>query len=235
MGLHGLSDRRINQLSGGQQQRVSLARAIAVGNDVVLFDEPLSNIDAKVREQLRAELRSMQRRLGFTALYVTHDQAEAFEMADRIAVMRNGRIVQLAAPHELYERPRTEYVARFVGSSNVLTGTPGPRTSAGTTTVQTRIGPLTVACVPDGPREEVVVASRNHRWWIDGAERPGAANAWRGRVADAVFMGWYTDYAVEVDGEIIRVWSDVEPQVAVGTQAWIGVDPRHCVLLTSDD
>ena len=128
MRLDTMAERKPNQLSGGQQQRVALARAIAAGNDVVLFDEPLSNIDAKVRETLRLELRSMQRRLGFTAVYVTHDQTEALELADRIAVMRDGRVVQLGTPEEIYQ-------ARGPGTSRTSSASPtscplhGPLTS----------------------------------------------------------------------------------------------------------
>lgn len=117
MGIASLGDRAIGQLSGGQQQRVALARAIVAGTDVVLFDEPLSNIDAKVREQLRHELRAMQQDLGFTAVYVTHDQAEAMELADQITVMRAGRVMQTGSARDVYDRPRSRYVAEFIGTA----------------------------------------------------------------------------------------------------------------------
>jgi len=230
--LGGLADRKINQLSGGQQQRVALARAIAAGDDVVFFDEPLSNIDAKVREQLRAELRSMQRRLGFTALYVTHDQSEAFELGDQIAVMRAGQIVQLGAPRELYERPSSRYVAQFVGSSNLLDCTDDP----GRDTVGTVIGPVTVGAA--GPRSgrRLVVASRSHHWRI-GATAPAGTpvNCWSGTVASAVYQGWYTEYTVIVGETRLRVWTDAEQGVAEGDTAWVSVEPRHCFLLSHDD
>jgi iron(III) transport system ATP-binding protein len=237
MSLDGLGDRKINQLSGGQQQRVALARAIAVGNDVVLFDEPLSNIDAKVREQLRAELRSMQRKLGFTALYVTHDQAEAFELADQIAVMRAGRIVQLAAPRELYEKPRTRYVAQFVGSSNLLDGEDVSVDAAGRTTVSTAIGPVVVSAPPaPGPAGRTVVASRSHRWRIDALARGNAVNRWSGTVTDVVYLGWYTDYTVDVDGTRVHIWTDdADLEIAPGATVWVGVDAENCVLLSDDD
>ena len=109
MGLSSHGSRAIGQLSGGQQQRVALARAIVAGTDVVLFDEPLSNIDAKVREILRRELRAMQQDLGFTAVYVTHDQAEAMELADQITVMRAGKVMQTGSAHDIYSGPATAW------------------------------------------------------------------------------------------------------------------------------
>ena len=123
VGIPELQRQYPGQMSGGQQQRVALARALVAGGDLVLFDEPLSNVDAKVREQLRFELLSMQRELGFAAVYVTHDQAEAMELAHRIAVMRAGSIVQVAPPQTIYTEPATRYVASFVGTSNELEGT----------------------------------------------------------------------------------------------------------------
>lgn len=137
----GLGGRFPAQLSGGQQQRVALARAIVANDSVILFDEPLSNVDAKVREQLRVELVALQRQLGFSALYVTHDQSEAAAMADRIAVFENGRLAQVGAPREIYQSPNNAYVASFMGFTNQITGRvielQGDRC-----VVQTEIGPI---------------------------------------------------------------------------------------------
>ncbi len=118
--LGPLADRYPRALSGGQQQRVALARAVVIEPDVLLFDEPLSNLDAKLRDQLRDDLKILQRRLGITAIYVTHDQAEAMALADRILVMKNGRIVEEGAPVTLYRQPRTRFAAEFLGQTNVL-------------------------------------------------------------------------------------------------------------------
>jgi putative spermidine/putrescine transport system ATP-binding protein len=118
--LTGLEGRYANQLSGGQQQRVALARALARRPDILLLDEPLSALDAKIRLRLRAELRKIQQDLGITTVYVTHDQEEALSIADRIAVMRNGRIEQVGAPEEIYATPRTDFVADFIGITNLL-------------------------------------------------------------------------------------------------------------------
>ncbi len=121
VGLIGLENRYPEQLSGGQQQRVALARALVVEPEVLLLDEPLSNLDAKIRERLRGEIRRIQRELGITTLYVTHDQEEAMAISDRIAVMNFGKVEQVGKPLELYYRPKTEFVARFLGLSNILT------------------------------------------------------------------------------------------------------------------
>ncbi|MGW1345262.1 ABC transporter ATP-binding protein [Kribbella sp. NPDC002412] len=122
VGLAGRGDRRPSELSGGQQQRVALARAIVVRPKVLLFDEPLSNLDLKLREQLRLEIKHLQRELGITSIFVTHDQTEALVMSDRIAVMRDGRIEQLDTPDKIYHQPVSAFVAGFVGQSNLLSG-----------------------------------------------------------------------------------------------------------------
>ena len=123
VGLTGYADRRIDQLSGGQQQRVALARALVIQPSVLLLDEPLSNLDAKLREETRAQIRQIQQRARTTSVYVTHDQAEAMAMSDRIAVINAGVLHQVGAPREIYRRPATSFVARFIGRSNVLSGT----------------------------------------------------------------------------------------------------------------
>src|SRR3989440_9982502 len=120
--LTGLEDRYPGQLSGGQQQRVALARALVLNPDILLLDEPLSNLDAKIRVQVRAEIRTLQKDLGITTVYVTHDQEEALSLSDRVAVMRDGVILQTAPPRELYERPRSRFVADFVGVNNFVPG-----------------------------------------------------------------------------------------------------------------
>jgi iron(III) transport system ATP-binding protein len=120
--LAGLGDRRPQQLSGGQQQRVALARSLVLEPKLLLFDEPLSNLDAKLREQMRGEIRGLQQRIGITSVYVTHDQSEALALADRIAVMDRGRIAQLGTPREIYDEPATRFVADFVGRANFVRG-----------------------------------------------------------------------------------------------------------------
>ena len=122
VGLDGLEDRYPSQLSGGQQQRVALARALVGNPKVLLLDEPLSNLDAKLREELRFEIKSLVRRMGITSVYVTHDQAEAMVISDRIAVMDSGNVVQVGTAHEIYERPANKFVADFIGTMNFMSG-----------------------------------------------------------------------------------------------------------------
>ncbi len=123
VGLSGLEGRQINQISGGQQQRVALARALVVEPSVLLFDEPLSNLDARLRVQMRTEIRKIQKKLGITTLYVTHDQSEAMSLSDRIIILKDGVITQVGTPEEIYYHPASEFVANFVGTANLFRGT----------------------------------------------------------------------------------------------------------------
>ena len=144
VGLSGFEDRYASKLSGGQQQRVALARAIVAKPDVLLLDEPLSNLDAALRDQMRAELLKIQRSLKVTTIYVTHDQTEALSMSDRIAVMSKGRFVEIAAPEELYNRPRTAFAARFIGGANIIHGV-AEGSKGGLTRIRTDFGDLLTA------------------------------------------------------------------------------------------
>ena len=127
VGLQGMGERMINELSGGQQQRVALARAIAIRPRVLLFDEPLSNLDAQLRVQMRGEIVRLQKELAITTIYVTHDQEEAMAISDRIAIMDSGQIAQIGTAEELYQRPASQFVAGFLGSANLLRGTSSSR------------------------------------------------------------------------------------------------------------
>src|SRR5262249_32053329 len=140
------------QLSGGQQQRVALARALVLNPDLLLLDEPLSNLDAKIRVQVRAEIKKLQGELGITTIYVTHDQEEALSLSDRVAVMKDGRVQQVGAPKELYERPRTRFVADFVGTNNLVPGRVREQAKAGLL-VDTALGAL--RAVAHGPMGQV--------------------------------------------------------------------------------
>jgi len=233
MGLAGLEKRAISQLSGGQQQRVALARAIVAGNNVVLFDEPLSNVDAKVREELRVELRSMQQQLGFTAVYVTHDQLEAMEMADKIAVLRDGRIVQVDTPRAVYDLPNDRYVAQFVGTANLLEGTLERSRAANGALVVTAAGPVVAADVADGAPDAgpVAVTSRASDWTISRAEPAALTNVFRGAVERMTYLGSYTEYVVRAGGARLRIWGKCNPEAQLGEEVWVGVDPEHCRVI----
>lgn len=199
VGLTGYETRYPGQLSGGQQQRVALARALALNPDVLLLDEPLSNLDAKIRGSVRAEIRKLQQDLGITTVYVTHDQEEALTLSDRIGIMSDGKLVQVGSPHDLYERPLTRFVADFIGTNNLLKGVVK---SAGTEiVVETGLGlirgyshaavqqgdPCTVAFRP----ESVQVCAAN------GAPTQDDLNRVRGKITFASYMGNTLRYEME--------------------------------------
>ena len=183
-------DKLPNKLSGGQQQRVALARALAMRPSVVLFDEPLSNLDAKLREQVRREIRGLQREFGFTAIYVTHDQSEALAMSDRVVVLNGGRIEQIGAPEEVYQRPDTAFVADFIGSANLL-----PFERVEDHVVETAFGRLTVA---DPPGEE----TRFLCWRPEHAEygETSGDNVISADVSELAYQGSYTDLHIAAPG-----------------------------------
>ncbi len=197
--LLGFEDRYPGQLSGGQQQRVALARALVLNPDILLLDEPLSNLDAKIRVQVRAEIRKLQKELGITTVYVTHDQEEALSLSDRVAVMREGKVLQLAPPKTLYERPANRFVADFVGTNNLITGV-CTALAGGYGAAETPIG--TVRSCPDprvGPGDRCVLAVRPENVAL-GA---GHANTFEGRVVLSSYLGNALRYDVEVNGGFV--------------------------------
>ncbi|MEV1332135.1 ABC transporter ATP-binding protein [Micromonospora costi] len=215
--LAGYGDRRIDELSGGQQQRVALARALVIRPRTLLLDEPLSNLDAKLREETRVEIRRIQRESGTTSIYVTHDQAEAMAMSDRIAVMESGRVQQIGTPQEIYHRPATSFVARFIGRSNVLT-LPVVTATGQAVTVRLPDGPEVAVPAPDGHglREggTALVAVRPEHIGLAPATEPGTLP---GQVSDLEFTGMATNLTVDVSGERIQVAAiDVPSGTAVG-------------------
>ena len=174
VGLGGFDDRYASRLSGGQQQRVALARAIVANPAVLLLDEPLSNLDAALRDQMRAELQSLHKRLGITAVYVSHDQTEALSMSDRIAVMREGRFVEIGSPLDLYNTPRSSFTAQLIGGANIIAGVaaPGPN---GLTAVETPFGRLLSTGQAAGPvqvyvRPDKLVLSK-HDVYVVGSDQ----------------------------------------------------------------
>jgi ABC-type Fe3+/spermidine/putrescine transport system ATPase subunit len=202
--LLGLEGRYPGQLSGGQQQRVALARALVLNPDILLLDEPLSNLDAKIRVQVRAEIKKLQRELGITTIYVTHDQEEALSLSDRVAVMKDGRVLQVGGPRELYERPRTRFVADFVGTNNLLPGQVRERRGE-RLLVETGVGPL--EAIPNAEvAERCVLAIRPENVAIapDGGAAPAdGGNRVRGRVALASYLGNTLRYDVEAAAGLV--------------------------------
>jgi len=230
VGIPELQKQYPGQMSGGQQQRVALARALAGEADLILFDEPLSNVDAKVREQLRFELLSMQRELGFAAIYVTHDQTEAMELAHRVAVMREGRVAQLGAPREIYLEPASRYVAGFVGSSNEIYGTLSS-VEDGVAVVDTDLGPVR-GMPADGvaPGGRVVAVCRPERTRL-AADEPRSPNHWRAEVHAAAFLGANLEHVVRVGDHSFRLWSVDTRLLEPGSETWLYVEPEHVRVL----
>jgi iron(III) transport system ATP-binding protein len=226
LGLEALAGQHPGQLSGGQQQRVALARALVAGDDLVLFDEPLSNVDAKVREQLRLELLSMQAELGFSAVYVTHDQAEAMELADRIAVVQDGRVAQLGTPRQIYEQPGSRYVATFVGVSNEIPGTLASRQSNGLAAVDSAVGSVT-GRAPDeavAGGADVVALFRPERCRLTRSE-PDTVNRWPVTVDASLFLGPNVEQVVQLGEHHVRIWKADAATLERGTAGWLSVEP----------
>jgi ABC-type Fe3+/spermidine/putrescine transport system ATPase subunit len=191
--LAGLEDRYPGQISGGQQQRVALARALVLNPKILLLDEPLSNLDAKIRVQVRAEIRKLQKELGITTVYVTHDQEEALTLSDRIAVFNQGRVFQVGPPKELYERPANRFVADFIGINNLIDGT--VQSANGALVVGTALGAL--QALPDArlrPGERCVLSVRPENASFDSAHE----NRLQGRVVFAAYLGNTLRYDVEL-------------------------------------
>jgi iron(III) transport system ATP-binding protein len=196
--LAGLGDRYPGQLSGGQQQRVALARALVLNPKILLLDEPLSNLDAKVRVQVRAEIRKLQKELGITTVYVTHDQEEALTLSDRIAVFNQGRVFQVGTPRDLYQRPENRFVADFIGVNNLVDGAVRAIDAAGNrATVETAVGPLQAVTIGDlktGDKCVVCVRPEN----VDLGEVDADENRVRGRIAFSAYLGNTLRYDVDL-------------------------------------
>ena len=198
--LDGLEGRYPRQLSGGQQQRVALARCLALEPSLLLLDEPLSNLDLKLRLQMRTELKKLQRRLGKTTVYVTHDQGEALALSDRIVVMSRGHVEQIGTPREIYESPRTRFVADFIGASNLLAGA---TVSVGAAGVIVRAGGLELRSTDRtlAGANTVTVLIRPERIRLAAAPPHGAdVNRFAVRVADVVYLGEDLQVLLELDG-----------------------------------
>ena len=228
--LEALASRYPGELSGGQQQRVALARALIVEPETLLLDEPLSNLDANLREEMRFEVRRLHDEYRYTTVYVTHDQSEAMTTADIIAVMNQGKIEQAGSPEEIYDRPRSEFVARFIGGTNVLRG----RRLGGDTI---DCGGLVLRC-GDGDLAgtgEAAISVRPHDIALAPAggganeDRPNEASA---QVLRQTYLGTHRDYLVALaDGRQLRVAAPLSVDVAVGEAVRLGFPPERCRVL----
>ena len=234
MELLQYADRHATKLSGGQQQRLALARAIVVEPSLLLLDEPLSNLDAKLRESLRFELKRLQRELGITSIYVTHDQIEALSLSSSIAVMRAGEVVQLGKPRDIYENPQNKFVAEFIGTSNFIDGTVKTR-NGDRYVVETLDGRLTLDAALDvPPGTEIVVSIRPEAVMLT-TERPvDAPNVWEGNVTTRAFLGDAVDHVVSVGKRDIRARCLPHISHAPGTTVYMQMDPAKLALVPVD-
>jgi iron(III) transport system ATP-binding protein len=223
MGLAGLGERWATQLSGGQQQRLALGRALIASPGLLLLDEPLSNLDAKLRTSMRAELRATQRDLGVTALYVTHDQAEALSISDIVAVVHNGVIEQVGTPREIYDAPSTEFVADFIGQANLF---PGRRLDD--RAVSCGLGSVAVARHVESPDATVCVRPENVRLLDPDTSPLPTANVFHGRVTDVEFVGNAQTVAIESGGVSVRALAAPAGEVRVGDEVDFHLPVRCC-------
>ena len=236
--IGSFADRRPAQLSGGQKQRVALARALINEPQVLLLDEPLGALDLKLRKELQVELLALQRRLGITFLYVTHDQEEALVMSDRIAVMRSGRIEQMEESRQLYERPRTRFVAQFLGSCNLLDATIRERKTAGAT-VATSIGPLRVEVDPDLSdalaRSSFTLAIRPEKIVLFPPGGTQGENRVPVQVVQLIYIGSETHYVLQAGSETLTAYAmnagAGAPEYVAGQAASAWLPPTALVVL----
>ena len=229
--LEALADRYPGELSGGQQQRVSLARALVVEPETLLLDEPLSNLDANLREEMRFEIRRLHDRYRYTTVYVTHDQSEAMTTADLIAVMNHGKVEQLAPPEEIYSHPRSEFVARFIGGANILRGSAldEARVSVAGSTLRTTGRTLTAG-------KPVALSVRQHEIAI-AAEKPQSTtdNHLHAVVTRQVFLGSARDYTVALDDRTeLRVTAPPGRNIAPGERVWLHLPAEQVRALAEE-
>jgi len=232
VGLEGMEDRYPLQLSGGQQQRVALARALVVEPKVLLMDEPLSNLDAKLRLKMREELRKLQKRLGITTIYVTHDQEEAMSLSDRIAVMNRGRILQIGTPLEVYSKPANLFVATFIGRSSIIRGrvkeveSGFAELSAGS---RLRLKGVAAAELKPGSQAIAVVRPED----VSLNPLPGA-NEIEGVVELSMFLGSYKQLRVNVDGDRVVAYVDPELKFEEGARVKLYVKQSDVIVYSAE-
>jgi iron(III) transport system ATP-binding protein len=225
--LEPLAQRYPGELSGGQQQRVALARALIVEPETLLLDEPLSNLDANLREEMRFEIRRLHDEYRYTTVYVTHDQSEAMTTADLIAVMNAGKIDQLGTPEDIYDRPQSEFVARFIGAANVVKGTAKDGNHVDFAGATLRVVGAKLAA-----GQNAAVAIRQHDIALSKDAPQNAENAIAARVLRQVFLGASRDYLVATaDGTTLRVDTAPDNLVSEGTEVWVTLPPERCRAL----
>jgi iron(III) transport system ATP-binding protein len=229
VGLGEFRDRPAPMLSGGQQQRVALARAIVKEARILLLDEPLSNLDAKLRDQMRLELRDLQRRIGTTAIYVTHDQDEAMSLSDRVAVMSNGRIVELASPLELYLRPQSHFAARFVGQADLL-DCRLIRRDGDAAEIETPLGMLRSETLPTDSSGPLSLLVRPEHIEVHAGTQSGP-NMVSGVIERLVFSGRIVEYFTRIGEHLVRVQGTSRAMFDAGSAVTLHLPPDRCVVV----
>jgi len=225
-------DRSATALSGGQQQRLALARALVVRPSLMLLDEPLSNLDAKLRETMRFELKRLQRELGLTSVYVTHDQTEALALSSRVAVMNAGKIVQIGKPREIYEQPASRFVADFIGATNFVSGSV-LESRDGRYRVDAGIGELwATATRPLVAGDQVVLSLRPETIALSTEPfGPATPNQWSGEVVNRAFLGDSVDHVVRIGTRELRNRSNPAQSIAEGTRVHLCIPPENITIV----
>jgi len=229
--LGELAEREATKLSGGQQQRLALARALVMEPALLLLDEPLSNLDAKLRERMRFELKRLQRELRITTVYVTHDQSEALALSRQIAVMNEGRIIQIGTPRDIYERPASQFVADFVGNTNFIDGVVRVVNPSNGVCIGTEIGDLQVQTDQELRVDERVAISVRPEDVELTEVRPPGGNVWEGRVDQKVFLGESVDFQVKVGTRTLLSRRHPTLRTKVGDAIFLQLNPEKCVVL----
>jgi len=236
VGLDGLEDRYPAQLSGGQQQRVALARALVRNPKVLLLDEPLSNLDAKLREKMRFEIKSLVRRMGITSVYVTHDQAEAMVISDRIAVMDSGNVVQIGTAQEIYEKPANKFVADFIGTMNFISGeVVQVLQDTDSVYVHTEFSEK-MLCKTSGitattPEKKVYVSIRPEDVEVFMEPPQARENLFKGTITHKAYLGNLLYLFVSIDGTMIRVQVPHHVPQEEGQELYLFLNPQKCMIL----
>jgi iron(III) transport system ATP-binding protein len=236
VGLDGLENRYPSQLSGGQQQRVALARALVGNPKVLLLDEPLSNLDAKLREELRFEIKSLVKRMGITSVYVTHDQAEAMVISDRIAVMDSGNVVQVGTAREIYEKPANKFVADFIGTMNFMSGKVVEVLPDDGVHVRTEFSDKILCTAPGNAAtsagDEVYASIRPEDVEIFTDPPQARENLMKGTIAHKAYLGNFLYFFVTVNNTMIRVQVPHHLPQEEGQDLYLYLNPQKCMLLT---
>ena len=237
VGLDGLEDRYPAQLSGGQQQRVALARALVRNPKVLLLDEPLSNLDAKLREELRFEIKSLVKRMGITSVYVTHDQAEAMVISDRVAIMDSGNVVQIGTPQEIYKKPANRFVADFIGTMNFISGEVIqvlPDTDA--VYLRTEFSEKMLCKMSDNratsPGKTVQASIRPEDVEVFTEPPQTTENLFKGTIVHKAYLGNLLYFFVSIDGTMIRVQAPHHMPEEEGQELYLFLNPQKCMVLS---